>query len=170
MGVSAILEHVDLSSALRDAANAATCLLGRLVRKLAEATVSHAHTGGRQASAVSPARRFSTKGRLAGRSRRPRWRRDLVRWCPSDIRSDGDSCSVLYPCARRKRPAGPGAQCASGPAPPRPLRRQEHLATAERRNGFPESSNTERHAEGLGVLLDDSQCRIVDTVWHRDVC
>lgn len=45
MGVSAILEHADLSSASRDAANAATCLLGRLVRKLTEATVSHAHAG-----------------------------------------------------------------------------------------------------------------------------
>ena len=41
-GVSAILGHVDLSSAPRDAADAATCLLGRLVRELAEATVSHA--------------------------------------------------------------------------------------------------------------------------------
>lgn len=45
MGVSAILEHVDLSSASRDAANATTCILGRLVRKLAETTVSHAHAG-----------------------------------------------------------------------------------------------------------------------------
>jgi len=44
-GVSAILGHVDLSSAPRDAADAATCLLGRLVRELAEATVSHAHAG-----------------------------------------------------------------------------------------------------------------------------
>ena len=43
MGVSAILEHVDLSSAPRYAAYAATCLIGRLVRELAEATVSHAH-------------------------------------------------------------------------------------------------------------------------------
>ena len=33
-GVSAILGHVDLSSAPRDAADAATCLLGRLVREL----------------------------------------------------------------------------------------------------------------------------------------
>ncbi|MCI6682049.1 hypothetical protein [Parafannyhessea umbonata] len=31
-GVSAILEYVDLSYAPRDAADAATCLLGRLVR------------------------------------------------------------------------------------------------------------------------------------------
>ncbi|SDC69203.1 hypothetical protein [Parafannyhessea umbonata] len=31
-GVSTILEHVDLSYAPRDAADAATCLLGRLVR------------------------------------------------------------------------------------------------------------------------------------------
>jgi len=44
-GVSAILGHVDLSSAPRDTADAATCLLGRLVRELAEATVSHAHAG-----------------------------------------------------------------------------------------------------------------------------
>ena len=44
-GVSAILEYVDLSYAPRDAADAATCLLGRLVRELAEATVSHAHAG-----------------------------------------------------------------------------------------------------------------------------
>ncbi|MBM6989336.1 MAG: hypothetical protein I3I99_07030 [Olsenella umbonata] len=43
--VSAILEHVDLSSAPRYAADAATCLLGRLVRELAEATVSHVHAG-----------------------------------------------------------------------------------------------------------------------------
>ena len=42
-GVSAILEHVDLSSAPKDAADTAMCLLGRLVRELAEATVSHAH-------------------------------------------------------------------------------------------------------------------------------
>lgn len=33
-GISAILEHVDLSSAPRDAADAATCLLGRLVMEL----------------------------------------------------------------------------------------------------------------------------------------
>lgn len=43
MGVPAILEHVDLSSAPRDAVDAAMCLLGRLVRELAEANVSHAH-------------------------------------------------------------------------------------------------------------------------------
>ena len=42
MGVSAIPEHVDLSSASRDAA---MCLLGRLTRELAEATVSHAQAG-----------------------------------------------------------------------------------------------------------------------------
>ena len=42
-GIWAILEHVDLSSAPRDAAYAAMCLLGRLVWELAEATVSHAH-------------------------------------------------------------------------------------------------------------------------------
>lgn len=41
-GVSAMLEHVDLSSASRDAA---MCLLGRLTRELAEATVSHAQAG-----------------------------------------------------------------------------------------------------------------------------
>ncbi|MGN0056094.1 MAG: hypothetical protein ACI360_06660 [Atopobiaceae bacterium] len=41
-GVSTILEHVDLSSAPRDAA---TCLLGCLARELAEATESHAHAG-----------------------------------------------------------------------------------------------------------------------------
>ena len=41
-GVSAIPEHVDLSCAPRDAA---MCLLGRLVRELAEATVSHAQAG-----------------------------------------------------------------------------------------------------------------------------
>ena len=45
MGISAILEHVDLSSAPRDAADAATCLLGRLVRELAEATESHGNAG-----------------------------------------------------------------------------------------------------------------------------
>ena len=44
-GVSAILEHVDLSSAPRDAADAAMCLLGRLVRELAGATVSHGNAG-----------------------------------------------------------------------------------------------------------------------------
>ncbi len=41
-GVSAMLEYVDLSCAPRDAA---MCLLGRLVRELAEATVSHAQAG-----------------------------------------------------------------------------------------------------------------------------
>ena len=41
-GVSAILEYVDLSYAPRDAA---TCLLGRLTREPAEATVSHAQAG-----------------------------------------------------------------------------------------------------------------------------
>lgn len=45
MAVSAILEHADISSAPRDAAYAAMCLLGRLVRELAEATVSHIHAG-----------------------------------------------------------------------------------------------------------------------------
>ncbi len=44
-GVSAILGHVDLSSAPRDAADAAMCLLGRLVRELAEATVPHGNAG-----------------------------------------------------------------------------------------------------------------------------
>ena len=44
-GVSAILGHVDLSSAPRDAADAATCLLGRLVRELPEATESHGNAG-----------------------------------------------------------------------------------------------------------------------------
>lgn len=44
-GISAILENVDLSSAPSDAADAAMCLLGRLVRELAEATVSHIHAG-----------------------------------------------------------------------------------------------------------------------------
>ena len=44
-GVSAILGHVDLSSAPRDAADAATCLLGRLVRELAEVTESHGNAG-----------------------------------------------------------------------------------------------------------------------------
>ena len=44
-GVSAILGHADLSSAPRDAADAATCLLGRLVRELAEATESHGNAG-----------------------------------------------------------------------------------------------------------------------------
>ena len=44
-GVSAILEYVDLSYAPRDAADAAMCLLGRLVRELAEATVSHGNAG-----------------------------------------------------------------------------------------------------------------------------
>ena len=43
MGVTAILEHVDISYAPRDAAYAAMCLLGRLVRELAEATESHIH-------------------------------------------------------------------------------------------------------------------------------
>ena len=50
----------------------------------------------------------------------PRGRRDLGRWCPSDIRCAGDSCSIPYPRARRKRPTGAGAQCASAPTPPRP--------------------------------------------------
>ncbi len=44
-GVSAILEPIDLTSAPRDAAYAAMCLLGRLVRELAEATVSYVHAG-----------------------------------------------------------------------------------------------------------------------------
>lgn len=44
-GVSAMLEHVDLSYAPRDTADAATCLLGHLTRELAEATVSHALAG-----------------------------------------------------------------------------------------------------------------------------
>ncbi|MCI6310772.1 MAG: hypothetical protein MR577_00415 [Collinsella sp.] len=51
MGVSAILELVDLSSAPRDAAYTATCFLERLVRELAESTVSHA-----QAEDDEPAR------------------------------------------------------------------------------------------------------------------
>ncbi len=42
-GVSAIVEHVGLSSAPRDAADAAMRLLGRLARELVEATVSHVH-------------------------------------------------------------------------------------------------------------------------------
>jgi hypothetical protein len=50
----------------------------------------------------------------------PRGRRDLGRWCPSDIRCDGDSCSIPYPRARRKRPTGVGAQCASALTPPHP--------------------------------------------------
>ena len=41
-GVSTILEHVDLSYASRDAA---TCLLGRLVRELAETTGAHGNVG-----------------------------------------------------------------------------------------------------------------------------
>lgn len=41
-GVSTILEHVDLSYAPRDAA---TCLLGRLVRELAETTGAHGNVG-----------------------------------------------------------------------------------------------------------------------------
>ena len=44
-GISAILENVDLSSAPSDAADAAMCLLERLVRELAEATVSHGNAG-----------------------------------------------------------------------------------------------------------------------------
>lgn len=44
-GVSAILGHVDLSSAPRHVADAATCLLGRLTRELAEATGSHGNAG-----------------------------------------------------------------------------------------------------------------------------
>ena len=50
----------------------------------------------------------------------PRGRRDLGRWCPSDIRCDGDSRSIPYSRTRRKRPTGAGAQCASAPTPPRP--------------------------------------------------
>ena len=42
MGVSAIPEHVDLSSASRDAA---MCLPGRLTRELAEATESYGNAG-----------------------------------------------------------------------------------------------------------------------------
>ncbi len=45
-GISAILENVDLSSAPSDAADAAMCFLGRLVRELAEATEAHSHAGG----------------------------------------------------------------------------------------------------------------------------
>lgn len=41
-GISTILEYADLSYAPRDAA---TCLLGRLTREPAEATVSHAQAG-----------------------------------------------------------------------------------------------------------------------------
>ena len=44
-GISAILEYVDLSPAPRDAVDAAMCLLGRLVRELAEATESHGNAG-----------------------------------------------------------------------------------------------------------------------------
>lgn len=40
-GISAILEYVDLSPAPRDGADAAMCLLRRLVRELAEATEPH---------------------------------------------------------------------------------------------------------------------------------
>jgi len=45
-GISAILENVDLSPAPSDAADAAMCFLGRLVRELAEATEAHSHAGG----------------------------------------------------------------------------------------------------------------------------
>jgi hypothetical protein len=44
-GISAILESADLSSAPRDEADAAMCLLGRCVRELAEATESHGQVG-----------------------------------------------------------------------------------------------------------------------------
>ena len=44
-GISAILENVDLSSAPSDAADAAMCLLGRLVRELAETTGAHGNVG-----------------------------------------------------------------------------------------------------------------------------
>lgn len=44
-GISTILEHVDLSYAPRDTADAATCLLGRLVRQLAETTGAHGNAG-----------------------------------------------------------------------------------------------------------------------------
>lgn len=44
-GVSAILEYVDLSYAPRDAADAVMCLLGRLVRELAETTGAHGNAG-----------------------------------------------------------------------------------------------------------------------------
>ena len=45
-GISALLENVDLSSASSDAADAAMCFLGRLIRELAEATEAHSHAGG----------------------------------------------------------------------------------------------------------------------------
>jgi hypothetical protein len=45
-GISAILENSDLSSAPKEAADAAMCLLGRCVRELAEATESRARAEG----------------------------------------------------------------------------------------------------------------------------
>ncbi len=42
-GISAILANIDLSSAPREDAEAAMCLLARCVRELAEATESRAH-------------------------------------------------------------------------------------------------------------------------------
>ena len=53
-GVSAILEHVDLSSAPRDAADAATCLLGRLVRELRMAMRGMTGLRGKPALASHP--------------------------------------------------------------------------------------------------------------------
>lgn len=47
-GISTILANSDLSSAPREDAEAAMCLLGRCVRELAEATDSHAHERGNE--------------------------------------------------------------------------------------------------------------------------
>lgn len=45
-GISVILENVDLSSAPRDAADAALSLFGRCARELAKATEAQSHAGG----------------------------------------------------------------------------------------------------------------------------
>jgi hypothetical protein len=47
-GISTILANSDLSSAPREDAEAAMCLLGRCVRELAEATDSHARARGNE--------------------------------------------------------------------------------------------------------------------------
>ena len=47
-GISAILANIDLSSAPREDAEAAMCLLARCVRELAEVTDSHARARGNE--------------------------------------------------------------------------------------------------------------------------
>ena len=113
MGVPAIWRTSTSPSAPRDAADAATCLLGRLVRKLAEANVSACPCGGRRACAVSPLSLLTHEKQSFDRClRSSRGGGHGRRQCPSDIRCAGDIVGVPFPRARRKRPAGAAAEVA----------------------------------------------------------